>query len=52
MSLLDSYTGLVVSCMGGRFSRQGGVVLVLWFVRCFRVGSISRFMFFLEVILL
>ena len=45
MSLLDSYTGLVVSCMRGRFSRQGRVVLVPWFVRCFRVGSISRFMF-------
>ena len=52
MSLLDSYTGLVVSCMRGRFSRQGGVALVPWFVRCFRMGGILRFMFFLESVLL
>ena len=52
MSLLDSYAGLVVSCMRGRFSGQGGVVLVPWFVRCFRVGRVSRIMFFLELVLL
>lgn len=52
MNLLDSYARLIISYMKGRVQRLGGVALVPWFVRCFTVGSISRFMFFVKLVLL
>ena len=48
--LLDTYAGLIINYTKGRVSRLGEVALVPWCICCFRVGSIWRYIFFLELV--